>query len=87
MYCSIIINKNPNVDVRGVFLDISKTFDKVWHDWIIFKLKSYDVKGELLSLLKNYLENREHRVVLNGQISEWKKIMSGVPQGSVLGPL
>ena len=60
-------DENPTVDVRGVFLDISKAFDKVWHDEIIFKLKSYGVEGELLSLLKNYLENREQRVVLNGQ--------------------
>ena len=56
-------DKNPTVDVRGVFLDLSKAFDKVWHDRIIFKLKAYGVEGELLSLLKNYLENREQRVV------------------------
>ena len=80
-------NENPIVDVRGIFLDISKAFDKVWHDGIIFKLKAYGIEGELLSLLKKYLENREHRVVLNGLTSERRKIMSGVPQGSVLGPL
>ena len=56
--------------MRGVFLDISKAFDKVWHDGIIFKFKVYGVEGELLSLLKIYLENREQAVVLNGQISE-----------------
>ena len=66
-------DENPTVDVRGVFLDISKAFYEVWHDGIIFKLKSYGVEGE----------NREQRVVLNGQTSEWRK-MSGVPQGSVL---
>ena len=80
-------DENPTVDVRGVFLDLSKAFDKVWHDGIIFKLKAYGVKGELLSLLKNYLENREQRVVFNGQTSEWRKIMFGIPQGSVPGPL
>ena len=60
-----VFDGNPAIDVRGVFLDISKAFDKVWHDGIIFKLKAYGVEGELLSLLKNYLENREQRVVLN----------------------
>ena len=80
-------DENPTVNVRGVFLDISKAFDKVWHDGLIFKLKSYGVEGELLLLLKAYLRNREQRVVLNGQTSEWKRIYSGVPQGSVLGPL
>ena len=50
-------------------------------------MKSYGIEGELLLLLKNYLYSREQRVVLNGQTSEWKRIYSGVPQGSVLGPL
>ena len=80
-------DENPAVDVRGIFLDISKAFDKVWHEGLLYKLKTYGIEGQLLSLLKNYLENREQRVVLNGQTSEWKKINSGVPQGSVLGPL
>ena len=49
-------DKNPTVNVRGVFFDISRAFDKVWHDGIIFKLEAYGVEGELLSLLKNHLE-------------------------------
>ena len=46
-------DENPAVDVRRVFLDISKVFHKVWHDGIIFKLKAYAAEGELLLLLKN----------------------------------
>ena len=80
------LDENPTVDVRGVFLDISKVSDKVWHDEIIFKLKGYGAESELPSLLKN-LENQEQRVVLNGQKSEWRKIMPGVPQVWVLGQL
>ena len=80
-------DENPTRDVKGVFLHISKAFDKVWNDGLIFKLKAYGIEGELLSLLENYLQNREQRLVLNEQTSEWRKISSGVPQGSVLGPL
>ena len=64
----------------GVLLDILKAFDKVCHDGLMFKLKSYGVDSQLLLLLKNYLRNREQRLVLNGQISEWKGIYSRVPQ-------
>ena len=73
-------DENLTVDVTVVFLDLSKAFDKIWHDRIIFKLKAYGVEGELLSLLKNYPENREQRVVLNGQTSECRKIIPGIPQ-------
>ena len=66
--------------MMGVLLDILKAFDKVCHDGLMFKLKSYGVDSQLLLLLKNYLRNREQRLVLNGQISEWKRIYSRVPQ-------
>ena len=75
------------MEVRTVFLDISKALDKVWHPGLLFKLRSYGIKGNLLKLLENYLHNRKQRVVLDGQCSSWKNILSGVPQGSVLGPL
>ena len=76
-----------NLEVRAIFLDMSKAFDKVWHDGLLFKLKQNGISGRLLKLLKNYLENRKQRVFLNGCESEWGGIESGVPQGSVLGPL
>ena len=75
------------MQVRGVFLDISKAFDKVWHDGLIFKLKQNGISGNLLNLFQNYLKDRKQRVVLNGSSSDYSVIESGVPQGSVLGPL
>ena len=73
--------------MRGVFLDISKPVDKVWHKGLLYKLTSYGVEGELLSLLKCYLRDRKQRVALNGQNTDWRKLNSGVPQGSVRGSL
>ena len=78
--------ENPkSLEVRAVFLDISKAFDKVWHAGFIFKLEQNDVCGNLLKLFQNYLTNRK-RVVLNGSFSDYSIVESGVPQGSVLGP-
>ena len=79
-------DENPTADVRGVFLDISKAFDKAWHGGLLYNLKAYGVQSEVLSLLRNYLQKRKQRVVLNGQ-TEWREIISGVQQGSVLRPL
>ena len=72
---------------RGVILDMSKAFDKVWHQGLIFKLKSIGVSDSLLSLTESFLSNRFQRVLLNGQTSEWLPAKAGVPQGSILGPL
>ena len=73
-------------EVRAVFLDISKAFDKVWHDGSLFKLNQNGISGGLLKLFENYLHNRKQRVVLNGSYSDYSSIESEVPQGSVLGP-
>ena len=66
-------------DVRGVFLDISKTFDKVWHEGLIFKSKQNGISGNLLNLLCDFLRNIKQRVVLNGQVSGWCDVRAGVP--------
>ena len=78
---------DERLEVRSVFLDISKTFDKVWHDGIIFKLAQNDISGNLLNLLRDFLIERKQWIVLNGQFSTWKNVNAGVPQGSILGPL
>ena len=69
--------------VRGVFLDTSKAFDKVWPEGLILKLNQYGIPENLLCLIKCFLRNCNQRVVLNGQASSW----TNVPQGSILGPL
>ena len=79
---------NPPLDVRPVYLDISKAFDRVWYDGLIFfKLKRCGVTGQLLSLIESFLNDRKQRTVLNGRCSTWGDILAGVPQGSILGPL
>ena len=80
-------NCNPSLEVRGIFSDLSKAFDKVWHQGLLFKLESFGICGKLLNLLEDYLSNRFQRVLLNGQESSWLPIKAGVPQGSILGPL
>ena len=76
-----------SLEIRAVFLDISKAFDKVWHDGLIFKLKQNGISGSLLKFFENYLHNRKQHMVLNGSFSDYSVIHSGVPQCSVLGPL
>ena len=78
---------NPSLEVRGVFLDLSKAFDKVWHYGLLYKLRRMGICGEYLGLIDSFLSDRFQRVLLNGQTSKWSQIKAGVPQGSVLGPL
>ena len=67
--------------------EIYQSFEKVWHEGLIYKLKQNGVKGNLLETLTNVLNDRKQRVFLNGQHSKWANIEACVPQGSILGPL
>ena len=67
------------LEVHGIFLNISKALDKVWHDGLIFKLRQNGICGGMINILEDFLSIRRQRVVLNGQCSSWVDIRAGVP--------
>ncbi|CAF0808212.1 unnamed protein product, partial [Brachionus calyciflorus] len=79
------INRGFAIDI--LFIDFLKAFDLVPHPELLRKLEAYGFNGKILNWLKAFLSDRKQRVVLDGISSIWKDVLSGVPQGSVLGPL
>ena len=77
---------NDGLETTGVFLDISKAFDNVWHEGFLFKLKRTGTSGNLLNAITEVLYQRKQRAVLNGQHSSRTNNEAGVSQGSILGP-
>ena len=71
-------------EVRAVFCDISKAFDRVWHKGLLHKLRGIGCSEQVLKWFTSYLSGRRQPVVLNGQTSDWAPVEAGVPQGSTL---
>ena len=70
-----------------IYLDFQKAFNKVPHVRLLAKLEAIGIKGRLLGWIKEWLTGQKQRVVINGMASDWKDVLSGIPQGSILGPL
>ena len=83
----IYVDINDGKDTCLVFLDVSKAFDKVWLDGLLFKIKQLGIVGKLFDWLKAYISGRQQKVVLNGVQSNIRHVTASVPQGSILGPL
>ena len=73
--------------VDSVYLDFSKAFDSVCHPLLIHKFKSYGYSGQCKQYLLSYFLNQKQHVVLEAKASDWKPVLSGVPQGTQIGPL
>ena len=80
-----IVDEGKNMDI--VFLDFAKAFDKVPKERLLAKLAAHGVEGKVLQWVRRWLTDRKQRVVLNGETSDLTEVESGVPQGSVLGPI
>ena len=73
--------------VDAIYLDFQKAFDKVPHQRLILKLKSHGMGNSIINWIEQWLTDSKQRVVVDGEVSSWKSVLSGVPQVHVLGPI
>ena len=79
------MDKGYSVDV--IFLDFQKAFAKVPKKRLLQKLSAYGIEGKVLCWIEDFLSDRRMRIMVRGEYSEWVDVISGVPQGSVLGQI
>ena len=79
------IDEGYSMDI--IYLDYRKAFDSVPHERLLNKLEAYGIKGEIHRWIRNFLIGRTQRVIVNGEYSKAASVSSGIPQGSVLGPI
>ena len=79
------VDEGSPVDI--IYLNLKKAFDKVPHQRVLLKLKTHGICNGMINWIEKWLIDRRQRVVVDGEVSNWKSILSGVPQVSVLGPI